>query len=221
MRVVLIGARTDGLAQWVLENAREHAGHEVVGFLDETPALQGARVFDLPVLGPPAAAERAIDAGAEGVLFAIGHGPARARMAPGLKEAGLQLVSLVCPGAVIASSAEVGEGVLIGTNAVVSTGTRVEDLAIVLSLSCVGHHAHVGHAATLSGGVLLGGRARIGARTLVGLGAKVMSDVHVGADVTVGAGALVTKDVPDGIRVAGVPAKPLEDPPDQVSPSLP
>ena len=177
MRVVLIGARTDGLAQWVLENAREHAGHEVVGFLDETPALQGARVFDLPVLGPPAAAERAIDAGAEGVL--------------------------------------------IGTNAVVSTGTRVEDLAIVLSLSCVGHHAHVGHAATLSGGVLLGGRARIGARTLVGLGAKVMSDVHVGADVTVGAGALVTKDVPDGIRVAGVPAKPLEDPPDQVSPSLP
>lgn len=221
MKIVVIGARLDGLASWVVENAREHAGHDVVGFLDETPALQGTRVLDVPVLGPPAAAERAVRAGAEGALFAIGHGPARARMAPGLVAAGLQLVSLVCPGAVIASSAQVGAGVIIGTNAVISTGTRVEDLAIVLSLGCVGHHAQVGKAATLSGGVLLGGRSRVGARSLVGLGAKVMSDVCVGSDVTIGAGALVTKDVPDGIRVAGVPARPLDDPPGQSSPSLP
>ena len=41
MRVVLIGARTDGLAQWVLENAREHAGHEVVGFLDRGAVRRG------------------------------------------------------------------------------------------------------------------------------------------------------------------------------------
>lgn len=41
----------------------------------------------------------------------------------------------------------------------------------------------------------------------IGYGAQIMSGVTVGSDSIVGAGAVVTKDVPEGTVVAGVPAR--------------
>lgn len=48
---------------------------------------------------------------------------------------------------------------------------------------------------------------RIGDRCFLGYNSVIMPGVSIGNDVIVGAGAVVTKDVPDGVVVAGVPAK--------------
>jgi acetyltransferase-like isoleucine patch superfamily enzyme len=49
----------------------------------------------------------------------------------------------------------------------------------------------------------------IGSRCLVGTGATILQYLKLGDEVTVGAGSVVTKDVPAGTTVVGVPAKPL------------
>jgi acetyltransferase-like isoleucine patch superfamily enzyme len=49
----------------------------------------------------------------------------------------------------------------------------------------------------------------IGASSFIGSKATVMPGVVVGRGCVVGAGSVVTKDVPDGCVVAGLPAKPL------------
>jgi UDP-2-acetamido-3-amino-2,3-dideoxy-glucuronate N-acetyltransferase len=41
----------------------------------------------------------------------------------------------------------------------------------------------------------------------IGSGAVILCGVVIGRDALVGAGAVVTRDVPDGARVAGVPAR--------------
>ena len=43
----------------------------------------------------------------------------------------------------------------------------------------------------------------------IGSGAVIMCGLTIGADALVGAGAVVTRDVPDGAVVAGVPARAL------------
>ncbi len=49
----------------------------------------------------------------------------------------------------------------------------------------------------------------IGPRATIGSGAKVIGEVAIGAEAKVGANAVVVEDVPDGVTVVGVPARPL------------
>jgi serine acetyltransferase len=55
----------------------------------------------------------------------------------------------------------------------------------------------------------MSGGVDVGSRCLIGTGAKVLQYLKIGDDVTVGAGSVVTKDVPAGTTVIGVPARPL------------
>lgn len=49
--------------------------------------------------------------------------------------------------------------------------------------------------------------AEIGDEVLICAGAKIIGNVHIGNTVVVGANAVVTKDIPDNMIVAGMPAK--------------
>jgi len=62
---------------------------------------------------------------------------------------------------------------------------------------------------SIAPGAHLGGEVTIGEGVLIGIGATVMPQRRVGDWAVVGAGACVVEDVPDGVTVVGVPARPL------------
>ncbi|MFZ5426238.1 MAG: acyltransferase [Thermodesulfobacteriota bacterium] len=104
-------------------------------------------------------------------------------------------------GAVLASGQGgifLGRQVLIGPGAIIVTGNhdyRRHDLAAV-------EREYAGSPIT------------VGDNAWVGAGAVVLGGVTIGRDAVVAAGAVVTSDVPEGVVVGGVPAKPLRDRPD-------
>lgn len=79
----------------------------------------------------------------------------------------------------------------------------------------IGETAHVGDNVTLYQGVTLGGTSwnkgkrhpTLGDGVIVGAGAKILGPFTVGAGAKIGSNAVVTKEVPPGATVVGIPGK--------------
>ncbi|MBP2312114.1 serine O-acetyltransferase [Azospirillum soli] len=79
----------------------------------------------------------------------------------------------------------------------------------------IGETAEVGDDVTIYHGVTLGGTSWTKGKrhptlkdgVLVGAGAKILGPITVGAGCRVGANSVVTKDVPDGMTVVGIPGR--------------
>lgn len=154
-------------------------------------------------------ARRSDGPGTLSYALAIGGGYGRDRLAIArdLDALGLKHASLVHPTAMVASDAVLSEGsqVLIGT--VVATCVRVGACSIINSRASIDHDCVIGNGVHIGPGATLCGQIEVGDGVFVGAGATILPRIKIGPDATVGAGAVVTKDVPPGVTVVGVPAR--------------
>lgn len=202
--LVLIGGGGHAL---VVEEAARALHLHLAGFLDDSHA---SRLSNQPEaihhLGNLAHLE--IIAGRRWVL-ALGSLTLRARLLDTLETLGTldAALSLIHPSAFVSPSAEIGAGVYIAPGAIVQSHAIIQDHAIINTGAIVEHECVVGFNAHIAPGAILAGRARIDPNTLVGVGARVLPQVSVGAGCVIGAGAVVTRGVPDGLTVVGMPAR--------------
>jgi UDP-perosamine 4-acetyltransferase len=205
MQIVIIGA--GGHGRVVLEIIRAAASHEPAGFVDADPALAGQIIGGLPVLGQANMLGKLRQRGVGGAIVAIGDNRARQRYLELVQEHELEVITAVHPSAVVSPSAVLAAGVVVCAMAVVGTEARVGEGTIINTAAVVDHECVIGRFAHIAPAAVLAGRVRVGERAFIGLGARVIPCLSIAEDATVGAGAVVTRDVPPGVTVVGVPAR--------------
>jgi sugar O-acyltransferase (sialic acid O-acetyltransferase NeuD family) len=208
--IVGLGAGTH--AKSVLEAIRSAGRFEVAGLVDDDAARAGQELLGFAISGPEALDRLRADGVAHAFAGVGGIGSSSARRAvfERLLDAGFELPPIVHASAVVSPWAKLGRGTQVLAGALVNAGAEIGDDAIVNTGAIVEHDCKIDAHAHIAPGAKLAGLASVGEGAHLGIGAVVIESVRVGNGALVGAGAVVIRDVPDGARVAGVPAKPLD-----------
>lgn len=179
-------------------------GVEVAGFLDDDPQSWGLTRLGIQIRGPMDSFESYAP---DGLIIGVGSNQARRLIAERLKQVDDLWRSALHPSCVIASSAQLGRGVVVAAAAVINPDSTIGDHAIINTGATVDHDCTIGEFVHLGPGVHLSGGVRVGSGALVGVGASLAPGCSVGEWAVVGAGSVVVRDIPAGVTAKGVPAR--------------
>lgn len=202
-RLAILGASGHGK---VVADTAEYYDWQVEFFDDAWPEQQRNGAW--PVVGDTMALLVGLER-FDGILVAIGDNRIRRSKLLELQAAGARLITLIHPSASLSRHACLGIGSVVLAGVVVNADVRI-GLGAILNTGCsVDHDCLLGEVVHVSPGARLAGGVRVGDLSWIGIGASVRQLVRIGGGVMVGAGAVVIADVPDGVTVAGVPARVL------------
>ncbi|HEV2616283.1 MAG TPA: acetyltransferase [Candidatus Acidoferrales bacterium] len=177
------------------------------GFLDDREELVGTKVMGYSVLGNGEWLNQKITQCPAAVVLGIGNNHNRRQLSEQLAKWGIQILTAIHPGAIVATSAELGAGTVVMAGAVVNANAKIGEGVIVNTGAVVEHDVDVGDYSHISPNASLGGAARIRELSHVGLGAVVLPGVTIDSESVIGAGAVVLQDLPAKIVAVGVPAR--------------
>ena len=181
---------------------------EILGMVEVmgNGALWGKRLDGCPVMGGMGVLRRLK---ARSAVLGYGENARRAELLAAARRLGLELPVLVHPDASVSMRARLGPGTVVLAGAAVVTGARLGAGVVVNTGATVDHDDRLGDCVHVAPGAHLSGAVSVGREAWIGVGASVREGIRIGARATVGAGAAVVKDVPAGLTVVGVPARPL------------
>jgi sugar O-acyltransferase (sialic acid O-acetyltransferase NeuD family) len=196
-RIILVGGGgfARELLMWMEHVHAVNGQARATGFLDANPQALAEYSCDLPWVGDidshePCELDR--------FVLAIGEPLAKRKVVEKMKARGAAFVQVIHPTAVIARTAEMGEGVVVCPHAMVSADAKVGNFVAINAMSSVGHDARVGDYSTLSAHVDITGWVQVDDAVFFGSGARVLPKVRIGAESRIGAGAAILRSVPAG-----------------------
>jgi sugar O-acyltransferase (sialic acid O-acetyltransferase NeuD family) len=198
---------------WLIEACNEPViRYKLVSFIDDNVANHGRVLNDVPIMGLTDMVEHFPDAQ---VVSGIGSPQLREKTMERVAAAGLVFATVIHPRVERSRWVDIGEGTVICAGNILTTNIRLGQ-HVQINLDCtIGHDVVMGDFTTLAPGAHVSGCVHFGLRVYVGTGAVIINGLPhapliIGDDAVIGAAACVTKSVPPGVTVVGVPARPLQ-----------
>lgn len=203
-KIVIVGAGGHGK---VVADILRLCGADLLGFVDDNPAMTHQQVDHLPVLG---ASAFLLEQQPE-IAAAAGIGDNKIRVRFAEKLSALRWQNAIHPTAVLADSVEVGTGIVIAARAVLNPYAHIGSYTIINTGAIVEHDCVIDDYAHVAPGAVLAGNVFVGQGTLIGVGTNIIPGRRVGEWSIVGAGSVVTQNLPANCVAVGVPARVIKE----------
>ncbi len=200
--LIIFGA--SGHAKVVIDVVEREKSYDIDWLVDDDPKLLGLEICGYQIAGDRSALlTRAKDVEKHSILIAIGQNQTRTDIAHWVKQHGYELATAMDPSAEISRRASIGHGSVIMPGCVINADTTIGENCIINTSASVDHDCKIGNGVHIAPGAALCGGVTVGDTTLVGAGAIIIPGVTVGKNAMIAAGSTVTKDLGDGVKVAG------------------
>jgi len=124
-----------------------------------------------------------------------------------LKKRGIMPSSFIHPTAYLSKDCQIMDGSIISPFCTVGFKSKLNCNVLLNTYVAVGHHVEIGESSVISPKTLLAGKAEVGERCFLGSGSIITPSKKVGDNASVGAGSVVYRNVKEGTKVFGNPAK--------------
>lgn len=146
--------------------------------------------------------------------LAIANSVVREKLDARCAAAGVAVIGVRASNIVVMDDVEIGPGALLSPFVTLTSNIRIGRCFHGNLYSYVEHDCVIGDYVTFAPGVHCNGNIAIEDHAYIGAGAVIRQGkpgkpLRIGRGATVGMGAVVTRDVPDGMTVVGNPARPL------------
>jgi sugar O-acyltransferase (sialic acid O-acetyltransferase NeuD family) len=155
-------------------------------------------------------------ASSHSIAIAIADGKVRESLAVKCAADNVSPWAIRAENVIVMDDVEIGEGSLLSPFVTITSNVRIGRYFHGNLYSYVEHDCRVGDFVTFAPGVKCNGRVVVGDHAYIGSGAilrqgKPASPLRIGRGAVIGMGAVVTRDVADGVTVVGNPARPMAE----------
>jgi sugar O-acyltransferase (sialic acid O-acetyltransferase NeuD family) len=163
--------------------------------------------YNLPYLGDENDKDIADFLKKNKVFICIGDNKIRAKIYNKFEAGGIQCPYVVDGFARVSSFSKIGNGSVVLPGAIINSCAEIGRAVICNSASVIEHECRIDDYGHIAPGAVLAGNVKVGKYTFIGANAVIKQGIIIGSDVIVGAGAVVTKNVDSGSIIYGNPAK--------------
>ncbi len=141
------------------------------------------------------------------VVIAVGEPGVRDFMYQRVKDEGVRLATLIHPGVYIDETTTVSEGVVIAEGVTITDNVEIGANTYIQSHAVIGHDIKIGQHTVIGSNCQIGGGDYIGDRVFMGFLSGTTDHISIGNDSVISAGAIVFRELPEGVVAVGNPAR--------------